>query len=187
MTASNGPLIPSLNELRRKAREQLADGPVTPNYKGDVVTTIRLLNDALSTEIVCVLRYKHQYATARGVHSESVKQEFLKHAHEEQSHADRLAERINQLGGNPEMNPAIVGPRSATEYVEKEDLMEMIREDLVAERVAIEIYRSMIRYFGDQDPTTRRLLEDILVNEEEHANDMHDLLIAHQAHPLRGA
>jgi bacterioferritin len=173
----------SVTQIRKEARERTDDGAVTANYEGDVRATIELLNDALAAEIVCVLRYKYHYVAASGIDSDAVKTEFLEHAREEQEHADRIAKRINQLGGRPEMNPANVTARSATEYREGEDLIEMITEDLVAERIAIESYRGWIRFLGDHDPTTRRLFEDILAQEEEHANDLHDLLVAHQGTP----
>jgi bacterioferritin len=174
----------SVRQIRKEARERTDDGAVTANYEGDVRATIELLNDALAAEIVCVLRYKYHYVAACGIDSDAVKTEFLEHAREEQEHADRLAKRINQLGGRPEMNPATVTARSATEYREGENLVEMITEDLVAERIAIQTYRGWIRLIADHDPTTRRLLEDILAQEEEHANDMHDLLVAHQGTPV---
>ena len=166
----------SIEDTRRKAREHLAHGAVTPNYEGDLATAIRLLNGALATELVCVLRYRFHATTAQGIDSESVKSEFLKHAQEEQEHADRIAERINQLGGKPDLNPATLASRSATEYVEGKNLIAMIEEDLVAERVAIETYRELVRYFGEHDPTSRRMLEDILAVEEEHADDLLTLL-----------
>lgn len=170
----------SVEQMRKQAREHTDDGAVTPNYEGDVRATIELLNEALAAEIVCVLRYKFHYVTASGIDSDAVRAEFLEHGQQEQDHADRIAMRINQLGGRPEMNPAGVAARSATEYREGGDLVEMITEDLVAERIAIESYRGWIRFLGDHDPTTRRLLEDILAQEEEHANDLHDLLVGRQ-------
>ena len=173
----------SVEQMRKQAREHTDDGAVTPNYEGDVRKTIDMLNEALAAEIVCVLRYKFHYVTASGIDSESVRAEFLEHGQQEQDHADRIAQRINQLGGRPEMNPAGLTARSATEYREGNDLVEMITEDLVAERIAIESYRGWIRLLGDHDPTTRRLLEDILAQEEEHANDLHDLLVARQGAP----
>jgi bacterioferritin len=173
----------SVEQMRKQAREHADDGAVTANYEGDVRATIELLNEALAAEIVCVLRYKFHYITASGIDSDSVRAEFLEHGQQEQDHADRIAQRINQLGGRPEMNPAGVAARSATEYREGNDLVEMITEDLVAERIAIESYRGWIRFLGDHDPTTRRLLEDILAQEEEHANDLHDLLVARQGSP----
>jgi bacterioferritin len=180
MNDSKGTGIRNVTELRSHARDGLSDGAVTSNYGGDIAKTIELLNQALATEIVCVLRYRFHYVAAQGIDSEAIKAEFLQHANEEQAHADQLAARINQLGGKPNMNPATVAARSATEYREGKNLIEMITEDLVAERIGVEVYRDMVRYFGDKDPTTRRLIEGILAQEEEHANDMHDLLVAHQ-------
>jgi bacterioferritin len=167
-----------VERVRRNAREQAEDGAITSSYEGDVRATIELLNTALASEIVCVLRYKFHYVMARGIASDAVKSEFLQHAIEEQDHADRIAKRINQLGGRPEMNPATLTARSATEYREGADLVDMVAEDLVAERIAIQSYQTWIRRLGNHDPTTRRLLEDILAQEEEHANDLHDLLAA---------
>ena len=138
----------------------------------------------MATEIVCVLRYKSHAVAATGLASESVKEEFAQHAKEEEEHLDLIAERINQLGGRPNLNPEGVTTRAASQYVEGENLVDMIRENLVAERIAIEHYRDLIRYFGEKDPTTRRLLERVLAQEEEHANDMHDLLVAHEGRPM---
>lgn len=183
MDEVRGRVATGIEQVRRDAREHTDDGAVTPNYEGDVRTAIELLNDALAAEIVCVLRYKFHYVTAAGIDSDAVRAEFLEHAVEEQDHADRIAKRINQLGGRPDMNPANVTGRAATEYREGVDLIDMINEDLVAERIAIQSYRAWIRHFGDGDPTTRRMLEDILTQEEEHANDLHDLLVAHQGTP----
>ena len=171
--------LADIQEIRRRARQQLSDGAVTRNYGGKVEDAIALLNHAVATEIVCILRYKFHAVCATGIASEAVKAEFAQHAKEEEEHLDLLAERINQLGGKPDLNPDGVGSRAASEYVEGESLVDMIKEDLVAERVAIETYREMVRYFGDRDPTTRVLLERILAQEEEHANDMHDLLVTH--------
>ena len=182
--AESQPFVSDIQEIRRRAREHLDEGALTENYEGDVTTTLKLLNDALATEIVCVLRYTSNYISAVGIHSEAVKDEFGEHAREEQDHALRLAERINQLGGKPNFNPEGLLSRSASQFVEGQNLIDMIRENLVAERIAVETYRDMIRYFADRDPTTRRLLEDILSKEEEHANDMHDLLVAHQGRPM---
>lgn len=185
MSASTSMLtIEDIAELRRHARHELTHGAVTPNYQGDVGTAIKLLNNALATELVCMLRYRFHHATAQGIDSEAVRAEFLVHSEEEQGHADRLAERISQLGGKPDMSPTSLAKRSATEYVEGVNLIDMIKEDLVAERIGIETYRGMIRYFGDNDPTTRRLLEEILAKEEEHANDMLDLLVARDGKPM---
>lgn len=171
-----------IQELRRRARAHMENGAVTEGYKVDRDTAIKLLNEALATEIVCVLRYKQHYYAARGIHSEGVKAEFLQHATEEQDHADRIAERITQLGGNPNYNPDGMLTRSHSEYVEADSLIDMIKEDLVAERIAIDSYSEMIRFFGDGDPTSRRLMEDILAKEEEHANDLVDLLHKMDSH-----
>lgn len=151
-------------------------GAITHGYGVDRDTAVRLLNEALATEIVCTLRYKQHYYAATSIHSESVKKEFLAHSKEEQEHADQIAERITQLGGTPNMDPKGMLTRSHSEYVESDSLVDMIKENLVAERVAIESYSEMIRFFGDGDPTSRRLMEEILAKEEEHANDMADLL-----------
>ena len=179
-----GSFLADMKEIRRKAREHLDEGAVTQNYKGKIENSIALLNHAVATEIVCILRYKFHAVCAAGLASESVKQEFAQHAMEEEQHLDLLTERINQLGGKPNLNPDGVASRAASEYVEGDNLIEMIKEDLVAERVAIETYRDMVRYFGDKDPTTRVLLERILAQEEEHANDMHDLLVTHEGRPM---
>jgi bacterioferritin len=171
-----GPFISDIKELRRRARQHIEKGAVTEGYKVDRDTALKLLNEALATEIVCVLRYKRHYYAATGLNSEGVKAEFLEHANEEQVHADQISERITQLGGEPNLNPEGMLTRSHSEYVEGESLVEMIKEDLVAERIAIESYSEMIRFFGDGDPTSRRLMEEILAKEEEHANDLADLL-----------
>lgn len=170
------PFLTDVSELRRRAREHVEKGAVTPGYRADRETVVKLLNEALATELVCVLRYKVHYFTAQGIHSESVAAEFLEHANEEQGHADVLAERIQQLGGEPDMNPEGLLMRSHTEYVPGGSLVEMIHEDLVAERIAIDSYSEMIRYVGGDDPTTRRILEEILAKEEEHADDLASLL-----------
>ena len=177
---SKGTFVTDIAAIRKRAREKLEMGAVTQNYGGDPQTAISLLNEAVATEIVCVLRYKYHAIAASGIASESVKEEFAQHAKEEEQHLDWLAERINQLGGKPDMNPEGLATRAASQYVEGETLVEMIREDLVAERIAIETYRDMVRYFAEKDPTSRQLLEKILAKEEEHANDMYDLLVAHQ-------
>jgi bacterioferritin len=171
-----GPFISDIKELRRRARQHIEKGAVTEGYKVDRDTALKLLNEALATEIVCVLRYKRHYYAATGLNSEGVKAEFLEHAGEEQQHADQISERITQLGGEPNLNPEGMLTRSHSEYVEGETLVEMIKEDLVAERIAIESYSEMIRFFGDGDPTSRRLMEEIQAKEEEHANDLADLL-----------
>lgn len=168
--------VTDLETIRRRARQQIEDGAVTQGYEGDSQAVVKLLNDALATEIVCVLRYRRHYFMAQGMSSESVKNEFLQHANEEQGHADQLAERIVQLGGEPNLSPDGMLSRSHSEYIEGETLEEMIKEDLIAERIAIDSYRDMIEYLKDFDPTTRRLLEEILAKEEEHAEDLVSLL-----------
>lgn len=177
------PFLSDIKELRRRAREHIERGAVTDHYRADRETVLRLLNEALATEIVCVLRYKRHYYVAQGLHGKAVASEFLEHANEEQMHADQIAERITQLNGEPNFDPAGMLTRSHSEYREGTSLIDMIREDLVAERVAIESYTEMINYVGDRDPTTRRLLESILAKEEEHAQDMADLLVTHGGKP----
>ena len=179
-----GQFLSDIQEIRRRAREHIERGALTEGYKADRQTVLRLLNEALATEIVCVLRYKSHAVVATGLASESVKEEFAQHAKEEGEHMDLIAERINRLGGKPNFNPDGLTGRAASQYEEGETLVEMIRENLVAERIAIEHYRDLIRYFGDKDPTTRTLLERVLAQEEEHANDMHDLLVAHEGRPM---
>jgi bacterioferritin len=168
--------LPDVATLRKRAREDLDNGAVTAGYGADRATVLRLLNEALATELVCTLRYRRHYFMADGLESESVKQEFLQHAQEELGHADRIAARIVQLDGQPDFNPRTLTERSHAEYVPGDTLESMIREDLVAERIAIDSYRQMIAYLGSHDPTTRRLLEDILAVEEEHAEDMSSML-----------
>jgi bacterioferritin len=170
------PFLSDIQELRERARRHIQAGAVTENYRADRPTVIRLLNEALATEIVCVLRYKRHYYMASGIHSQAVAEEFQEHANEEQEHADRIAERITQLNGEPNFNPEGLATRSHSEYVEGISLLEMIQEDLVAERVAIESYSEIIRYLGNDDPTSRRMLEEILAKEEEHADDLQKLL-----------
>jgi bacterioferritin len=182
--ASNKPFLTDVRTLRERARQQLDTGALTPTYKGDVHQTIALLQNVLATEIVCVLRYTMHAIAAQGISSEGVKQEFAQHAKEEQEHMLKVAARINQLGGKPNFNPDGLLSRSASQYVEGNNLIEMIKENLVAERIAIDHYRELIRYFGQDDPGTRTVLEEILVVEEEHANDMHDLLVAHEGRPM---
>jgi bacterioferritin len=168
--------ISDVEELRERARRKIEEGPVTESYRGDKQQTIEILNQALATEIVCVLRYMHHYFMATGVHGKSVADEFKEHADAEREHADGIAERIQQLGGKPDFNPRHLLERSAAQYVEGETLADMIREDLIAERVVIQVYTEMIRHFADNDPTTRVLMEGILKDEEEHATDLTDLL-----------
>ncbi len=168
--------VRDIQEIRQRAIHKMEDGAVTESYKGDVNKTIEILNEALATEIVCVLRYMHHYFMATGVHAKSVADEFKEHADDERAHADSLAERIQQLGGKPNFDPRGLLERSVSQYVEGETLAEMIREDLIAERMVIEVYQQMVRYFGDNDPTTRILMEDLLQKEEEHASDLADQL-----------
>ncbi|HKB69487.1 MAG TPA: DUF892 family protein [Thermoanaerobaculia bacterium] len=171
-----GAFVSDIEEIRRRARQHMERGAVTEGYRADRETVIRLLNEALATEIVCVLRYKYHYFMAGGINSQSVKQEFLEHANEEQQHADMIAERITQLDGKPNYDPDGLATRSHSEYKEGVSLVDMIREDLVAERIAIESYGDMIRFLGNDDPTSRRLMEQILATEEQHADDMKTLL-----------
>jgi len=174
------PFLTDVKQLRERARASIDQGPVTPNYQGDAKQTIDVLQSVLATEIVCVLRYTMNAVAAAGISSESVKTEFDEHAGEEQKHVRQVAERINQLGGTPNFNPEGLATRSASQYGGTTDLVEMIKENLVAERIACEHYRELVRYFADKDPTTRTLMESILAKEEEHANDMLDLLSTHQ-------
>ena len=171
-----GSFLSDIQELRRRARQHMEKGAVTQSYKADPKKVSAVLNEALATEIVCVLRYKRHYFMAVGIHAQGVAEEFLQHANEEQAHADRIAQRIVQLGGAPDLAPDTLTTRSHAEYKEGADLVDMIRENLVAERIAIDSYADMIRYIGDDDSTTRRLLEDVLGQEEEHADDMKTLL-----------
>ncbi|MFO1519907.1 MAG: ferritin-like domain-containing protein [bacterium] len=173
---SEKPFLSDVKTLRERARKHIENGAVTESYKADRKTVLKILNEALATEIVCILRYKRHYFMASGIDAPQAAAEFLQHANEEQTHADQIAERIVQLGGEPNLSPEGLLTRSHSEYVEGKDLKEMIKEDLVAERVAIESYGEMIRYVGDDDPTTRRMLEGILAMEEEHADDLADLL-----------
>jgi bacterioferritin len=171
-----GAFLSDIATLRKRAREHIAQGAVTPGYHADRDVVVKLLNEALATEIVCTLRYKRHYFMAKGIHAEGVAAEFLEHANEEQQHADQIAARLVQLGGEPDFSPDGLMSRSHAEYVEGDNLESMIREDLVAERIAIDSYREMIQYIGDSDPTTRRMLEEILAAEEEHADDLANLL-----------
>jgi len=170
------PFLTDVKMLRERARQHIAGGAVTEGYGGDTETAVKVLNTAMATEIICVLRYKRHYFMARGIHSGPVAAEFLEHAGEEQEHADRIAERIVQLGGAPDFAPDSLSARSHSEYVEGNSLIDMIREDLAAERIAIDSYREMIRYFAPFDSTTRKMLEEITATEEEHADDLADLL-----------
>jgi bacterioferritin len=170
------PFVSDVQELRRRARQHMEEGAVTSAYTADKETVIRILNEVLATEIVCVLRYKRHYYMATGIHAQAVAEEFLEHAKEEQGHADLAAERITQLGGEPNFNPEGLATRSHSEYAEGKTLLDMVREDLVAERIAVESYTEIIRYLGEDDPTTRRMIEKIMAKEEEHADDMKKIL-----------
>ena len=170
------PFLTDIKTLRDRARKHIENGAVTEGYSADRETVVKLLNEALATEIVCTLRYRRHYFMASGINAESVAQEFLQHANEEQGHADQIAQRIVQLKGEPNFNPEGLLMRSHAEYVEGTSLIEMIKEDLVAERIAIDSYREMITYLGNDDPTSRRMMEGILAVEEEHADDLVNLL-----------
>jgi bacterioferritin len=175
-TVTDKPFLTDVKTLRERARQHIEQGAVTEGYKANRDTVVKLLNEALATEIICVLRYKRHYFMATGINAESVAAEFLQHANEEQGHADLIAQRIVQLGGAPNFNPDGLTSRSHAEYVEGDNLIDMIKEDLVAERIAIDSYREMINYVANDDPTTRRMLEGILAMEEEHADDLGSLL-----------
>jgi bacterioferritin len=178
------PFLTDVKTLRERARKNIASGGVTFTYQGDVKKTIDILQAVLATEIVCVLRYTMHAVAATGISSEGVKAEFAQHAKEETGHMNEVAERINQLGGKPDFNPAGLSTRAASEYGSADNLIEMIKENLIAERIAVDHYRELIRYFGNDDPGTRTMLEGILTVEEEHANDMRDLLVAHEGRPM---
>jgi len=184
MKTSDQPFLTDVKELRARARASIDKGAVTPAYQGDVKQAIEILQSVLATEIVCVLRYTMNAVAATGISSEGVKDEFDEHAKEEAHHMRVVAERINQLGGTPDFNPEGLLSRSASQYSIGANLVEMIKENLIAERIACEHYRELIRYFADKDTTTRVMLEAILANEEEHANDMHDLLVSHEGKPM---
>ncbi len=173
---ANQPFLSDVQTIRKRAREHIEEGAVTAGYQADRATVLKLLNDALATEIVCTLRYRRHYFMAKGIHSKSIADEFLQHSNEEQGHADQIAERIVQLGGEPNFSPDGLLSRSHAEYVEGTSLIDMIKEDLVAERVAIDSYREIVQFLGEKDPTSRRVMESILAVEEEHADDMADLL-----------
>lgn len=179
------PFLSDISTLRQRARESIEKGAVTADYGVDLDQAIDLLQGALATEIVCVLRYTMHAVSASGISSEGPRDEFAQHAKEEREHMGMIAERINQLGGTPNFDPEGLAMRSASQYGGNDlDLVGMLRENLVAERIAVEHYRELIRFFGEKDPTTRRMLEEILATEEEHANDMHDLLVAHEGKPM---
>lgn len=176
MPSQQGKFFLDLDSIRRKARENLDDGAVTDGYSANRDAVVKMLNEALATELVCVLRYKRHFFMAKGIHAEPVAAEFAEHAAQEQDHADQIAQRIVQLGGEPDFSPVGLQDRSHSEYVATNDLQSMIRENLVAERIAIDSYKAMVEFVADKDPTTRRMLEQILAVEEEHADDMSDLL-----------
>jgi bacterioferritin len=178
------PFLSDVQTLRDRARKNLNDGAIGSNYVGDVGKTIEILQSVLATEIVCVLRYTQHSIAGHGISSEGVKAEFAVHAKEELEHVHMVAERINQLGGDPDFNPEGLLSRSASQYVAGGNLVELIKENLIAERIAVDHYRELIRYFGNDDPGTKNMLEDILRVEEEHADDMHDLLVAHEGKPM---
>jgi len=175
-TARHFPLPSNVKTIRAQARSHIERGAVTEGYQADRAAVVAMLNEALATELVCTLRYKRHYFMASGINADTVAQEFLEHANQEAQHADQIAKRIVQLQGAPDMNPAVLAGRSHAEYVEGDGLVDMIRENLVAERIAIDSYREMLASVGDGDPTTRRLLEGILAVEEEHADDLGSLL-----------
>ncbi|PPS30256.1 ferritin-like domain-containing protein [Pseudomonas amygdali] len=168
--------LSDVNTLRQRARQNVENGAVTEGYSADRETVLRLLNESLATELVCVLRYKRHYYMASGLKASVAAAEFLEHAEQEAQHADKLAERIVQLGGEPEFNPDLLSKNSHAQYVAGNTLKEMVYEDLVAERIAVDSYREIIQYIGDSDPTTRRIFKEILAQEEEHADDMSDIL-----------
>ena len=186
MTSSNehAPFLSDVTALRDRARRHLEKGAVTEAYGGDAEKTVEILQSVLATELVCVLRYTMHSVAASGLSSQGAKTEFFEHAQEEHEHALAVAERISQLGGVPNFNPEGLVSRSASEYGAATDLVDMIKENLVAERIAVDHYQELVRYFGDRDPTTRTMLEGILKTEEEHASDMHDLLVAHEGRPM---
>ncbi|MGN6705113.1 MAG: ferritin-like domain-containing protein [Rhodanobacter sp.] len=187
--AKTKPFVSDIENIRKRARQDIDRGAMTAGYSADRETVIKLLNHALATELVCVLRYKYHYYMAAGINSQAIRAEFLEHANEEQGHADQIAERITQLEGKPNLSPEGLLSRSHSDYVEGEDIVDMIKEDLVAERIAIDSYRDVIAYIGADDPTTRRMLEGILAVEEEHAEDMNTLLeqLGRKGEPARPA
>jgi bacterioferritin len=182
--ATDKPFLSDVKTLRARARANLNTGALGSSYVGSVKTTIEILQSVLATEIVCILRYTQHAVAATGISSEGVKAEFAQHAKEEQEHMMAVAERINQLGGTPNFNPEGLLMRSASQFSAGKNLVDMIRENLIAERIAVDHYRELIRYFGHDDPGTTNMLEWILRVEEEHANDMHDLLVAHEGRPM---
>jgi len=182
--ANEKPFLSDIKTLRDRARQHLEQGALGTNYGGDVRKAIEILQSVLATELVCVLRYTQHAIAAHGISSEGVKAEFSEHAKDEWEHAQAVAERINQLGGEPNFNPEGLATRSASQYSQGGNLVELIRENLIAERIAVDHYRELVRYFGNDDPSTRVMIEGILKVEEEHADDMHDLLVAHEGRPM---
>ncbi len=182
--SNDKPFLSDVKTLRKRARKNIGEGNITATYDSDPKRTIAILQTVLATEIVCVLRYTMHAVSGAGISSEGVKKEFQAHADEEREHMHSVAERINQLGGTPDFDPKGLETRAASEYGTAQTLVDMIKENLIAERIAVDHYRELIRYFGNDDPTTRRMLEGILTVEEEHTNDMHDLLVAHQGKPM---
>lgn len=178
------PFLTDMKTLRDRARKNIAEGAMTWTYNGDPKRSIEIFQSVLATEIVCVLRYTMHAVSATGISSDSIKAEFAKHAKEEQAHMMAVAERITQLGGEPNFNPEGLAGRSASQYSTGPSLVDMIRENLIAERIAVDHYRELIRFFGEDDPSTKRMLEWILSVEEEHADDMHNLLVAHEGRPM---
>ena len=183
-TSTNDAFLTDVQTLRGRAKRALDDGAIMPTYKGDPEKSVELLQSVVATELVCVLRYRMHAISAEGITSKSVAAEFAEHADAEHRHMLMAAERIDQLGGIPNLDPEGLASRSATEYGDGGNLVEMLKQNLIAERVVIEHYQELIRFFGDNDPTTRIMLERILVDEEEHASDMHDLLVAHEGNPF---
>jgi bacterioferritin len=171
-----GEFTADIERIREQARNEIEKGPITDAYGADVHRVIQVLNDVLATELVCVLRYKRHYFTASGINSTAVAAEFLEHAAEEQVHADMVAQRIVQLRGEPDFDPATLAQRSHSDYTEGETLVEMLRDDLIAERIAIASYQEIVRWLGNDDPTSRRMMEELLATEEEHADDLLNLL-----------
>ena len=184
MNSSTQPFLTDIQELRRRAKASIEKGAVTSTYGLPPEQMVEMLQSALATEIVCVLRYTSHAVMAAGINSSEVKAEFDEHATNEAKHMRMIAERIDQLGGEPNMHPEGLMTRSHTEYGKAENLIEMVKENLIAERIAVESYTEMIRFVGEKDITTRRMLESILADEEEHASDMHDLLVAHEGKPM---
>lgn len=187
MASSSKPFLTDIETIRKRARAHMQRGAVTDSYKADRATVLKLLNEALATEIVCVLRYKYHYYMASGINAKAIADEFLQHASEEQDHADQISQRITQLDGAPNLSPEGLLTRSHSEYIEGDDLVDMIKEDLVAERIAIESYSEIIRYLGNDDPTSRRMMEGILAMEEEHAEDLSTMLaeLGHKGEPAK--